>query len=181
MVKYVISQIIALFAVASLASTYIIKNKKLILSLVIFSSFCFALQYVLLDAPSGVASNLIGILASIWYFINEKRGKNQDLVSICIVLLTYLICGILTFKIWVDIVVMLSSMLFTYSIWQPKVLVYRWCGIVNSLLWITYNVVYFAIVSAIFEVVTLIVKIVGLIKYYVDLNKVKAENKVTGE
>ena len=177
MTEYIISQVLAFFAAMCLAVTFFLKDKKKILIFNIVGTCFFAVEYLLLNAFVGVVSNCISLIGLVWYFINDRKGKKKDYISISVMSALFIIFGIVTFTKWVDVLVIIASLTYTYSIWQSDNFVYRWYGIINSILWMVYNFVYIAFVSIVFETICLIAKIVGVIKLYINRNADDKTNK----
>ena len=78
---FILSQICAVIAMMILGLTYIIKNKKQILFLCIFSSTMYALQYFLLCAYTGTIINILGIVRAVWFYLTKKQGRENTLTS----------------------------------------------------------------------------------------------------
>lgn len=173
MLIYIISQIFGLGAYVCLGMTFFIKSKKNILKLSIINSLLFAIEYVLLGAYSAVAINIVSIVGIVWYYFDDLSNKKNNYISIIVVSILFIVFGILTYNKPVDLIVILASLSYTYSIWQTDILVYRWFGLINSMLWLLYNVKYYAIVGVVFELLCLIVKLIGVIKLYRNKGNVK--------
>lgn len=173
--QYIIAQILAVVGSAFLAITFFNKSKKLIL---IFGCLCtvvYALVYFLLGAYTGMILNIVAIFRIVWFYINDKFGKKREYVSLIVCCLIVIVCGVATYTSWVDIIVILAIILYTYSIWQDNIAFYRWAGVVSSCGWITYNFACGAIFANITEIILMIIKIVGVAKLYI--NKTSNEEK----
>ena len=169
--QYVISQVCVVVAMIFLASTYFIKSKKMVLIFNIPVSVFFGIQYLLLGAYTGVIINAIGLIRCFWFYFNEKHGKKKDYISYAVINLLLLVLGIITFKTWVDIIAMLAGFLFTYSIWQSKIAVYKWFAVFVSICWIVHNSIYGSLFGIIAESILLLIEIIALFKFYFVENK----------
>jgi hypothetical protein len=66
-----------------------------------------------------------------------------------------------------------ATMLYTYSVWQKKISIYKILGIPVGIIWIIYNIYIVSIFGIILEVVLLISAIIGIVREY----KMKKESK----
>lgn len=161
---YVLSQICVILAVLFLGSTYLIKNKKIILFLTIMMSIFYGLQYLFLNAITGVFMNIVSIIRSIWFYINAKKKKKNSIFVLVILLIIIIIFELLSFKNIFSILPMIATIIFTYSLWQDNIKVYRWLAIPMSISWIIYNTYSNSIFGIITESILLIIEIIGIIK-----------------
>ena len=76
-INYVLSQICVIIAVILLGTTYLIKDKKIILFLSILFACFYGIQYLLLNAITGFLMNLVSIVRNIWFYINAKKKNGK--------------------------------------------------------------------------------------------------------
>lgn len=164
--SFILSQIFVIISIIFLSLTYLIKDKKKILILCIFSSITYGMQYLFLKAFTGMIVNAIGIVRAVWFYINNKNNKKNSCFSLMTICLLFLISTILTWDSIVSILPLFSAVAFTYSIWCNNVLVYKWIAIPVSVSWIIYNIIVGSILGYIMEGILLIIEIVGLIIFY---------------
>ena len=157
---YLLSQICVILAVLFLGSTYLIKNKKIILFLTIMMSIFYGLQYLFLNAITGVFMNIVSIIRSIWFYINAKNKKKNSIIVLIVLFIIIIILELLSFKNIFSLLPMIATMIFTYSLWK----VYRWLAIPMSISWIIYNTYSNSIFGIITESILLIIEIIGIIK-----------------
>ena len=129
---YLLSQICVILAVLFLGSTYLIKNKKIILFLTIMMSIFYGLQYLFLNAITGVFMNIVSIIRSIWFYINAKNKKKNSIIVLIVLFIIIIILELLSFKNIFSLLPMIATMIFTYSLWQDNIKVYRWLAIPMS-------------------------------------------------
>ena len=114
---YLLSQICVILAVLFLGSTYLIKNKKIILFLTIMMSIFYGLQYLFLNAITGVFMNIVSIIRSIWFYINAKNKKKNSIIVLIVLFIIIIILELLSFKNIFSLLPMIATMIFTYSLW----------------------------------------------------------------
>jgi len=161
---YFISQIFTILGIILLGSSYLCKNKREILILSLLSSICYGSHNFLLGAITGFAMNIVTIILNLWLYINEKNKKQTSsklLFSICLITI---ILGSISYQNIFSLLPIIASLLFTYSIWQNNNKVYRWIGLLTSILWLSYNTYLNSIFGIITEIILLGFKVVGLIK-----------------
>lgn len=163
---FILSQICAIIAMMILGLTYIIKNKKQILFLCIFSSTMYALQYFLLCAYTGTIINILGIVRAVWFYLTKKQGRENTLTSLIILDLMFVLGTIVTWDGTLSLLPCISLLIFTYATWHEDVKMYKWLVLPVSALWIIYNALVGSIVGWISESILLVVGIVGLLLYY---------------
>ena len=169
--NYILSQVCVILAVGFLGTTYLIKDKKIILFLSILTALLYGIQYLLLGAMAGFYMDLVSIVRSMWFYINAKNKKKNSIFVLIGLYIIAIVFGVLSFKDIFSIFPMIATMLYTYSIWQDDVKVYRLLAIPVSISWITYNVYSKTLFGIITESVLLIIEIVGVIK----LKKIKKD------
>lgn len=164
--QYILSQVFVVLAMIFMGITFLIKNKVKILFLSTLSVLCFALEFLLLGSITGMAVNLVSVFRGIWFFINEKNGKEKDYISLSIISVALIIAGYFSANIWMDYLAIVATVIYTYSIWQKNLYVYRYLAVLGSIFWISYNIIYLSLVGLICEICLLIFEIVGIFMLY---------------
>lgn len=175
MVEYILSQVCVIIAVGVQVPMYFLKNKKIILVLAWLMCLLYGTQNLLLKAYPAALMNAVGIVRGIWYYINEARGKKQEYISLITCEAACLALGIIFYTNWPDIFSIAGSMMFNFAVWQPNILLFRYMTTVESILWIVHNWAYMSIAAVIVEAVVFCIKIVGVVRYYLDIKKEKAQ------
>ena len=164
--QYILSQVFVVLAMIFMGVTFLIKNKSKILFFSSLSVLCFALEFLFLGSFTGLIVNLVSVFRGIWFFINEKKSKSNDWVSLIAISLLLIIAGCFAAKIWLDYFAIVATILYTYSIWQKNIKVYRYLAVIGSVFWIAYNIVYLSILGLICEVALLVFETVGIFLLY---------------
>lgn len=175
--EYILSQVCVIIATIIFALSYFTKNKKTVLILGCVSIIFYILEYLLLGAIIVVGVNVLSLARTIWFYINDERGKKKDYPSLIISSIAFVIVSIITYAHPMDIIVLFASILFTYAVWQQNIFVYRILSIISSLCWLVYNVYCFTIMGIILEFVLLVIKTISSIEYMVTTKK---NNKAEG-
>lgn len=167
--QYILSQIVTIFVYIFLSLTYCIKNRKLILAFSFLSNFLNAIAFILLGAYTSSIMCAISILRDIIFIIDQKiNGKSniiakKDFIILAFIYSLSIISIIVTFKGFLTLLYAAGSMLYTYSIWQKNNKVYRFLGIVVTLLVICDSIYIKSIFGVILQGIVLITSITGYI------------------
>ena len=167
--QYIASQIVTIFVYIFLSATYCIKNRKFIIACSFISNFLNAIAFVLLNAYTSALMCCISILRDILFMIDEKiNGKStvitkKDYILLGIIYSLSLISIICTFKGWMSLLYAAGSMLYTYSIWQKDNNVYRFLGIVVTLIVICDSIYIKSVFGVLLQCVVLVTSTAGYI------------------
>lgn len=170
---YILSQVCAIIAMIVLGSTYVIKNKKQILFLCIFSSCMYALQYFFLEAYTGMIINILGIVRAVCFYVYSRNGEENTLLNLILLELMFVVGTICTWDGIISLLPLCGLIIFTYATWHKDVKVYKWLVLPVSAFWIIYNALVGSIVGFISECILLLVGFVGLLMYYKGSNNEK--------
>lgn len=176
--QYIASQIVTIFVYVFLASTYCIKNRKVILAFSFISNTLNSIAFILLGAYTSSIMCIISILRDIIFIIDEKlNGKSSKITKKDFAILGFIyslsiISIIVTFKGFLTLLYATGSMLYTYSIWQKNTNVYRFLGIVVTLIVILDSIYIKSIFGVILQSVVLVCSTVGYLS-----NREKNEEK----
>ncbi len=166
-IEYILSQVFTIFMYGLMAITYYMKNRKAILMVSFASLVANVIAYVLLNAWSGLAMCIVAMIRNIIFLVDEKQNGKRDEISkkdIVILIILYIISigsAIFTYEVFFSLLSVFATMLYTYSVWQKKTEVYKFCGIPVGILWILYNFYVKSIFGVILEAVLLVNSMVG--------------------
>lgn len=176
--SYVLSQIFIIINYVLLGLSYYCKNRKTVLTISFMAVIANGLSYVFLNAYSGLAMCILALIRNIIFLIDEKKNGKSDKITkkdIIILIILYtiaIISAIFTYEGVLSLLSVVGTMLYTYSVWQKKTIVYKFMGIPVGISWIIYNIYIMSIFGIILETVLLFCSISG---YILELRKSKAE------
>lgn len=166
---YIWSQIFTILMYGLLALTYYAKDRKKVLILSFMSLIANVLAYVLLNAYTGLAMCVVALFRNIYFLIDEKKngisetiGK-KDIIVLIILIIAIIISTVFTYEGFLSLLSVFATTIYTYSVWQKKTLVYKFCGIPVGILWILYNLYIKSIFGVILESILLVSSIGGYI------------------
>lgn len=158
------AQIVGIFAIIVFAISPHQKTKKKVLIFQLISNLLYAIQYVLLNAFSAVATNVIGGIKNLIFYFYAKDEKEIPNKFLYIYILIIVIFGVFTFNGLISIIPILVSILYAYAVWQDNLKVYRIITIIGSISWIIYNFLVGAYVGVAGNVFQLISAIIAFIR-----------------
>lgn len=176
-IDYIISQIFTIIGYCLTTSTYHVPNRKLVLLLNLLSKFSFAVAYILLNAWSALAMIGVALIRNTVFMIEKKESEEtnsiskKDFAMLILVYLITIISGIYTYEgVW-SLLPIFATLLYTYSIFQKNIKIYRLLGIPTELCCILYNFYIKSIFAIILGTMPLISSIIGYI------NEIKKEKE----
>lgn len=172
---YIASQVFTILMYVLLATTYYLKDRKKVLVVNFLSTISIAIAYVLLGAWTGFAMCVVGIVRNVIFLLDEKKnGKREninkkDIIILAILYFVSIISAIFTYDGPLSLLSAFATMLYTYSVWQKKINIYKLLGIPTGLLWISYNIYIMSLFGIILESILLICSTIG---YILDKRKI---------
>lgn len=169
-VAYIASQVLTVIMYILLGITYQIQDRKKVLIINVASLIVNAIIYILLNAYSGMSMCVVALIRNFIFLIDEKKNGKSDKISkkdIGILVLIYIACGIcaaFTFEGFLSLFSIFATMVYTYSVWQKNIKVYKFAGILVSVCWIVYNLYVKSVFGVILESALLICTIIGCIR-----------------
>lgn len=178
-VTYIVSQIFTILTYVLLGLTYHAKNRKTVLIISFLSLIANGIAYILLEAYTGLAMCIVALVRNIIFLIDEKKnGKTEeitkkDIIILIVLYLISIISAIFTYDGFLSLLSVFATMLYTFSVWQKKTIIYKVLGIPIGILWILYNIYVMSIFGIILEFILLICSTSGYILERKKLDNIK--------
>lgn len=177
---YILSQIFTIITYILLALTYYAKDRKRVLILSFLSLIANFLEYAFLLAWTGAAMCVVALVRNIIFLVDEKKnGKREtnnktDIIILVALYAILITSAVFTYDGFLSLLSVFATMLYTYSVWQKKTIVYKFFGVPVGVLWILYNIYVMSIFGIILESILLICSITG---YVLEMKKNKKQIK----
>ena len=161
------AQIIGIFAIIASAISPHFKTKHKVLIFHVISSLLHALEYLLLQGYSAVATNIID---AFWDFVYAKYAKDKKKTPkkyLVIYTIIILITGIFAFTNIISILPIILSIISAYAKWQDNLSLYRIIAVFLTLGWLIYNLcvgAYVGVIGNVFQLSSLVLAIYRLDK-----------------
>ena len=151
---------------------YQFKEMKAIVIGQCISNFLILLTYALGDGLSGAAVCAVATVHTFMiYWLYQKKKKDISLWFVMCFVGIYIICSVFTFKVITDILPAAAAVLFALSVVQTKSCRYRMIILVNSILWIAYDIIISAPVPMLVtHSIAVVSVIVGIIR--IDIKEI---------
>ena len=161
--KFIIAQILGAVGYSLLAFSFFKKSKKEILFIQIFAYIGFTTHYLLLDALTGTACNILGFIALILiYFLSNDEKKKKILVLTLIPLLIAM--SFLSYENLFSLFPVFACLLTFNSFLSKDENKIRFIGIISAACWLIYAIIHVSYSAIVFEVITVIATIIAYIK-----------------
>lgn len=170
---FIAAQIVGFIASAINIFTIQIKQKKQILFGFMTVNLLFAINFILLQSYSGAVICFISAIQTLINYRLEVKQIEFPKWLIPIYILVSFFCGIATYQGFIDILPVAGSILYTVSIIQKKEMNLRRITLVNTILWLIYNLLVMAYTSAISEVFFLTSNLIAIYRYDIKKQKEK--------
>ncbi len=171
MVRYIISQLFVLNNYVFAMLTYNVRKRKTILLFNMIAATSVLVGFALLGAYSGMAMSIITIIRTIIFLIDDKiNGQSKEMqlkdwIIFFVVSSMCLVCAVFTYENWWSMISIFATILYSYSVCQKNMFVYRIVGIPTSIAWIIYNAYVKSIVGVALETALLVVEIIGVVRF----------------
>lgn len=162
---FIVAQFFGILVIISNILAMQMKKKKQILFLFIFANLFSSINFILLKSYTGAIICSFAILQNFINDIFERKGIKIPGKVIFTYALILVILGALTYNNLIDVVPVICSLLYTIIIIQSKESNIRKLSLINIILWVIYDLVYFAYTAAISDVITTISTIIGIYRF----------------
>ena len=129
----------------------------------------YAAQYFMLGSVAGGINNIVSLAKYIFFAHNAKKGKENTKASILFFCALSIVLGIPAISGWHTFIPLITSLLFTYAIWQENPIVLRIIAMICNVLWVIFNFqvqAYVSMVYSIFEFIVAFITLILIIRNY---------------
>lgn len=175
-----IAQGIGIVAMVLNIFSYQLKNQKSIIAVQFFGSVLFCINFLMLGALTGGIMNIVALGRALAFYNKDKmgNGKKYWIAGFLVVYLAVYVCTFAVFDKEITVfnliteflpVIGMAAMTFGFAMDGGKYT--RRLGLLNSPMWLIYNIVNFAIGGIIAEAFSLVSIIIATIRY--DIKGIK--------
>lgn len=168
---YILAQILGVVVSALVIVAFQMSKKWQILLLSMFANFLSIVVFWLLNGfGSAVIVNVIAVIQCAVNAYISYKGKEASVIQKVIFISLFLVSGVLTYKVLLDLMPIAASLVFAWSTFQKKEQHIRLFLLFNVLIWITYDLI-IGTTAVIGQILSLISIIIGLYRYKKSDNK----------
>lgn len=168
---FIVAQVMGVLgAITNIVSMQFKKTKQILCCFILANVF-FSISYLLLG---GYVAAIIGTIAAIQTVINyffQKKDKEIPKWLITIYFIVSFACGLITYKTVIDILPILGGLTYIWAIIQKEEKYIRRITLLNSSLWLVYNVFILAYSTVVSDIVTIASTIIGMLRFDMKRNK----------
>ncbi len=172
-----IAQVIAVAICIISSLSYFKKGKDRFLIIQVFANILYCIQYSLLGVLSGIIGNAITCVKFSVFYYDAKRGVKTSFgksVVFCILSVVFGLFGI--GDGWFALIPIVNAVLVTYATAQDDPVVLRACFSAANIMWIVFNFMSRAYVSAVYSVFELVVSLVSVF-VFLKASRTKSVNE----
>lgn len=164
---FYLAQLFGVIALCFLIISFQKNDKDELLKYQIFSSISFAIQYLLLNAITGVLMNLMSLIRNIIY----KKFKEIPFKYIVLIIIVMIILSIFSYNGVISLLPTLAVILYIIALWQKNLKITRITEVISCCLFIIYNISVLAIVGFISAIIELCFALVAVYRSDIKGNK----------
>jgi hypothetical protein len=169
--SFYIAQFFGILVIISNVLAMQMKKKNQILLLFILANLFSSINFLLLKSYSGAIICVFAIGQTVINKLFENRKNSIPNVVIGIYIAISIILGLITFKGYIDVLPIISSILYTITIIQKKEKNIRRITLINIMLWVVYDMFSMAYTAAISDFIMTISTLFGIYRF--DFKKEK--------
>ena len=158
-INFIIAQVFGIIALIVLIISFQKNTTKKLLKLQVMSSLLYALQYLFLNAYTGLYMNIACAFRNILFYKEKK-----SLIKLIIIIVLMIILGILSYSNIYSLLPMIAVIIYSIALWYGNLKIIRIVEVISCSLYIIYNIKVLAITGFIATIIELIGAIVAIIK-----------------
>lgn len=160
----ILAQVFGLLGALSMLLSSWQKTRKKALSFLVLDCIFYCLQYILLGAFSGALANIVGLIRTLVFRRKNDHKILQTKSVLYIIIVIYILTGILTYDGINSIFPIVTSILYSITLWQDDIRKIRIGNAVMIFGWFIYNITVGAYLGAVIEGILLISSLMAIIK-----------------
>lgn len=169
----IVAQVLSIIAMAMNILSYQGKKQRTVFAFQLVGASFFAISFFMLDAVTGAILNIIGIIRAL-VFLNKDRLKADRPVWLAVFVATFIASYVLTFTLFgkelslpnllIELLPVAGMTLTTISFQRKDAKSIRVFGLINSPLWLVYNVISLSIGGICCELISFASAIIGYLR-----------------
>lgn len=161
---FFIAQIFGVFALLFWLCSVLQTKRSKILTFQNLANIFYASQYTLLGAFPATCMNLVSTLRGLVFYSNDKKNKTMSIWVLLVFIILIAVIGLFTYQNIYSLIPLIITALYSYSVWQKKLIIFRIIFIIGAIGWIIYNSIVGAYVSLIGNFFELTFGIIAFVK-----------------
>lgn len=162
---FLVAQFLGFLGLISWLYSVLQKDHFKILKFQNLANMFYMIQYTLLGAYPASCMNLISMLRGIVFFNDEKNNRKTSLNILILFFIVIVLAGLLAFQNIYSLIPIIITLLYSYSLWQKNLTIFRVIFVLAASGWFVYNLLVGAYVTLIGNIFEFTFGIVSIIKY----------------
>lgn len=174
-------QLIGIIGFVFLAISFMMKKREKVLTNQVISYIFYSIHYLLLNARSGYIISVTNLVKCLFLTVKDKHKWLQNNIMLFVFVLIYVLATWYTYQDIFSILPALAAIIYTSMLWQGTIKEIRIGGIINSSLWIIYNIHVLSYVGMFSDSSILLINVIMLIRMWKDEQNNRGKTKtITG-
>lgn len=137
---FIMAQIVGIFATVCSLVIVQFKNIRHILIGEIAANLLVSINYAMLGGISGAGVCMLAIAQTVWIYFYTKKDRTFPIPATIICILGYTAISIFSYGGWISIISWLAAIAYALSVVQTQSSKYRIYMLINSALWVAYDI-----------------------------------------
>ena len=164
MIQEVSGQIIGIIATAITAISYQFNSKKTLLFIQTLATTATCISYLLLNATSGFALNIVCIIRNLSFYF-QKEGTKGIYASTSVFMLLMAILGAFSWQGPISLLIIFALIINTFFLSLGKVQILKYSILLTSGMILIYNIYVFTIGGIMNEGISIISAVIGILRF----------------
>lgn len=169
--NFIFAQILGGISLILVIVSYFLNSKKNFLFIQIVANVFYGLSFIVNSALVAGINTFISIIRVLLLYLYERKGKTPPIYFIFIFSACYITIGVIFFKNYYDIIVIITPILFTIAMWVKNMQLVRYLMLLPNAILVFYAILNQVYTTALLDLLELITIIVALITYYMHKKK----------
>lgn len=169
--NFILAQIFGGIALILVVISYFLMNKEYFLFIQIIANVFYGLSFIVNGALVAGLNTFISILRVLALYLYERKDKTPPIYLILIFSACYITIGVIFFKSYYDIIVIITPILFTIAMWVKNMQLVRYLMLLPNAILVFYAILNQVYTTALLDLIEVIAIIVALITYYIHKKK----------
>lgn len=162
---FIVAPIFGILVIIANVLSMQMKHKKHMIIMFMLANLFSVFNFILLQSYSGATICFFAIIQIFINYFFERKDKEVPKIVIGTYIIISIIIGVITFKNYIDILPIISSILYTLSIIQKQEKNIRRILLINSVSWTTYEFISMAYTAGISDALMVISTLIGMYRF----------------
>lgn len=168
---FIIAQVLSSVALILVAISYFVQHKTTFLLLHVFANVFYGAAFLVSQFFVPGLNTYISIVRAIVFYLYVKFSKKIPYYYVFIFTALYCLVGFIFYSSPWDILTTVSPILFTIAMVIPNLLIMKYCMLLPNMLLVVFNCLHGLYVSALLDILEIVVLIVAIVYTHIKLRK----------